>query len=128
MSTESQLAKIVEFLYRTQIIDHASRLHGWKNKPTEIVTEYLMLLPIDNNWDVDKAVEEFKDFMDRDYAITGPYQEFDANTFLCETFELAKDRNLDTPLLIKGFNEKFFGFDVDLEPLTTSEQPPEPGM
>lgn len=127
MSNPKQLAKIVEFLERTRVVDVADQFS--KVNKTGVVVSYLLTLPINHKWNVDEAVAAFEESM-KALKAEGNLHNFDPKKFLIlqyPEFSSMNDYDLKN-FSLEQFNEKFFGFDTGLVKEIISESQPEPEM
>ena len=120
MSKNEQLAKILEFLHRTQILNKAEQ-HYSLDDPTVYVSEALLVLADYCHWNVDDAVQAFQD------AIGDPdgneyYPEFNKKEFL----KMLADRTTDIYDNVEDLNKRVF--ELDLSNPTPTEKPEEPSM
>ncbi len=105
MSGNTELAKIIEFIHRTQMVDKMKEHKGWNS---EVMLGFLLMLPVRYNWDVDAAVQGFSEGMEP-WGISTKIKDFEPKTFLAEHFAAM---NEEVPSL-QQFNKLFFGFEIE---------------
>lgn len=113
MPEKTHLAKIFEYLKRTQIIQTARDDCG--DDPTDYVNEYLITLAVDFDWDVDAAVKFYEESM-KHHGHRCVTHEFNAAKFLDSVYTETNslfDSN-DESAIKFTLNDCFFGFDLDI--------------